>query len=521
MTAFTEQQLQILDHRGDLKISAIAGAGKSSTLLAYAQKHSRNKPCLYLAFNRSVKLEAQKSFAAAGLKNVRVETAHSLAWRYLPQTPDKLSNGYRLHELADALRIGHRHDPAYRYALARHALQYVVLYCNHPHSRLEQQNYLHFIDDPESRRFADRRLEDILRLARKLLQAMETGSLPVLHDYYLKQFQLLQPRLPFELLLFDEAQDASAVMLDIFRRQAGTKILVGDTHQQIYRWRHAVNALASLPFAELPLLNSFRFPESLATLARSCLDWKAGIQSDFKAPDIHGLGKMPVKPRSFACLARTNLGLIEAALQFAASEPGASLYFEGGYEAYSFSSTLFWLQDFIKLQNGQKSAVRDPLLASLGSLEGVQRYIEQTGDAHLGMLYQLHIRYGDSLEQRLRALQKRVLPARDKEKADCCFSTVHRAKGMEYDRIQLMPDFISEAKIKKQQDDPKGKADPGRWLEEINLLYVAITRSRGWLQMPDYLFADLDLAGISTYPGLAYNNIPLETSQMAEPWYFQ
>lgn len=520
MTRLTDQQLQILEHRGDLKISAIAGAGKSSTLLAYAQQHSRHKPCLYLAFNRSVKLEAQKSFAAAGLKNVRVETAHSLAWRYLPQKPDQLSNGYRLHELADALRIGHRHDPAYRYALARHALQYVVLYCNHPHSRLEQQNYLHFIDDPESRRFADRRLEEILRLAKKLLQAMETGTLPVLHDYYLKQFQLLQPRLPFALLLFDEAQDASAVMLDIFKRQAGTKILVGDSHQQIYRWRHAVNALASLPYPELPLLNSFRFPESLALLARKCLDWKATIQSNFESPDMHGLGKLPEIPQSFACLARTNLGLVEAALLFAASEPKARLYFEGGYEAYSFSNTLYLLQDFIRLQNGQQAAVRDPLLASLGSIEGVQRYVEQTGDAHLGMLYQLHIRYGQSLDERLRMLQKRVLPAREKERADCCFSTVHRAKGMEYDRVQLMPDFISEAKIKKQQED-NNKGDPGRWLEEINLLYVAITRSRGWLQMPDYLFAELDLPGVSSYPGPVYNNMPLETSQMAEPWYFQ
>lgn len=67
------------------------------------------------------------------------------------------------------------------------------------------------------------------------------------------------------------------------------------------------------------------------------------------------------------------------------------------------------------------------------------------------------------------------------------FSTVHRCKGMEYDEITLVNDFISKAKIEKLLDDKKNKNN-GQLLEklneEINLLYVAVTRARCKVNIP-------------------------------------
>ncbi|MES1224676.1 MAG: UvrD-helicase domain-containing protein, partial [Bacteroidota bacterium] len=75
----TREQLAIVNSRGNIKINAVAGSGKTTTLIEYARARPAEK-ILYLAFNRAVKLEAEKKFAEKGVTNVKIETAHSLAF---------------------------------------------------------------------------------------------------------------------------------------------------------------------------------------------------------------------------------------------------------------------------------------------------------------------------------------------------------------------------------------------------------------------------------------------------------
>lgn len=78
----TSEQLKIINSEGNIKINAVAGSGKTTTMLEYA-KARPNRKILYLAFNKSVKLEAVKKFKHHGLDHVNVETAHSLAYNTL------------------------------------------------------------------------------------------------------------------------------------------------------------------------------------------------------------------------------------------------------------------------------------------------------------------------------------------------------------------------------------------------------------------------------------------------------
>ena len=64
------------------------------------------------------------------------------------------------------------------------------------------------------------------------------------------------------------------------------------------------------------------------------------------------------------------------------------------------------------------------------------------------------------------------------------FSTVHRCKGMEYDQIELVNDFITEEKLEKLKGDKKQEFNPAKLSEEINLLYVAITRTKNIIYIP-------------------------------------
>ncbi len=52
---------------------------------------------------------------------------------------------------------------------------------------------------------------------------MDKGEIEVIHDFYLKKFQLLGAQLALCYILFDEGQDASAAMLDVFFQQTAAK----------------------------------------------------------------------------------------------------------------------------------------------------------------------------------------------------------------------------------------------------------------------------------------------------------
>jgi hypothetical protein len=89
----TAEQEAILQTAGDCRINAVAGSGKTTTVIQYAATRPAGSRILYLAYNRSVKAEATKRFAEQGLHNVRVETAHSLAFR-----PMVVANGYKVRQ---------------------------------------------------------------------------------------------------------------------------------------------------------------------------------------------------------------------------------------------------------------------------------------------------------------------------------------------------------------------------------------------------------------------------------------
>jgi hypothetical protein len=99
----TDQQLAIIHSQGNLTINAVAGSGKTTTVIEYAASRPGNTRILYLAFNRSVKLEAARKFSARGLTNVKVETAHSLAYKYIVFKHDYKvkAQGYKTSEIVE------------------------------------------------------------------------------------------------------------------------------------------------------------------------------------------------------------------------------------------------------------------------------------------------------------------------------------------------------------------------------------------------------------------------------------
>jgi F-box protein 18 (helicase) len=102
-------------------------------------------------------------------------------------------------------------------------------------------------------------------------------------------------------------------------------------------------------------------------------------------------------------------------------------------------------------------------------------------------------RYGSSLASYLE--KARELETNRKEEAQIIFTTTHKAKGLEYNNIQLADDFLDvrnvrneyTANVKKLGHEGAKKETLEKYGEEINILYVALTRTRNGISGKTYL----------------------------------
>lgn len=488
----TEEQLKILESEGNIKINAVAGSGKTTTLIQYAKSKPRHAGILYLAFNQSVKKEAERKFLKEGLPNVRVETAHSLAFNAVVRGGKyvlKEGGGYKIHEIKDLLglkRVGREKNS--EYILANHIQKFTSYFCNQTPARVQKINYLDTVYDEESRDFVQKHYNRIEEGTRQFLAKMDKGEAEITHEFYLKKFQLLQPQLQQEYILFDEGQDASPVMLEVFLNQEeATKLIVGDAHQQIYGWRHATNALETVDFPNFYLSSSFRFNENIAFLANKYLAWK---QHFHQAPAtlIRGLGNQR-KVESRANVARTNLSLLKKAIELVTDNKIDSLYFEGNIHSYTYATEGASIWDVLNLYSGKRNMIRDGLIRSMTNLEDLAEYCNKSEDGEMGMLIEIVNEYKEDLPKLINRLKEKHVDDKDKHLAEMVFSTVHRCKGMEYDEVTLSNDFITEGEIfKTLKENELSKINLGKLSEEINLLYVAVTRTRNKLNLPEVYF---------------------------------
>ena len=485
----TKEQYDIINSTGNIKINAVAGSGKTTTVIEYAKTRPATSKILYLAFNKSVKLEAAKKFADKGLNNVKVETAHSLAYRHIVFKHEYKvrPQGYKTNEIAELLNLQGNGEKHAEYVIANHINKFIAYFCNSDKQKVQDLNYLDTVTDPKAKIFVSSFYDYIVSQSRLLLSKMDKGEIEITHDFYLKKFQLSNPKLNYDYILFDEGQDASPAMLDVFFNQKATKVIVGDTHQQIYGWRFAVNSLEKADFKTYHLSTSFRFSQDIANLAMEVLKFKKHLDEHQTIP-ITGKGNSK-EIKTKAVLARTNLGLLLKAIEYVTEKKKVKhIYFEGNINSYTYADEGASLYDVLNLYNTKYHLIKDKLIKAMQDLGELEEYIEKTEDVQLAMMVEIVKEYGNKIPGIIKAIKEKHIAKEDKEKAKMIFSTVHRCKGMEYDAIQLVNDFISEEKLEKLKEDKKAEEINATKLnEEINLLYVAVTRTKNSIHIPETL----------------------------------
>jgi superfamily I DNA/RNA helicase len=461
---------------GPLAVTAGAGTGKTSTLVLLGQaKPARAR---YIAFNRSIAKEAERKFP----KYVRTSTAHSLAFQAVGRYyRDRLDNQKRVpaREIANILKINEplrlaEHTLAPQ-QVARLVMETVKHYC---YSAAEVPSGEHVPRRPGIKSPEDMEIlrQVLIPLAARAWEDIRKpdGRLKFDHDYYLKIWQLSGARIAGDVLFIDECQDLNPVLEAIVARQDAQLVSVGDPAQQLYSWRGATNALPRLGGGRmLTLSQSFRFGPAIA---REANKWLGLMGEPLR---LSGLDSIPSRvcevgqPR--AILSKSNAGVMKQVIdEVGAGRKVAIPSGKPGKPGGSEIESLARAAQQLKAGRGTDH----PELMAFQTWSEVRDYAaNDPGGDDLAVLVGLVDEHG---AEKILDLTSKLVP---EENADVVVSTVHKAKGREWDSV-LVTGFKKPGKLPEDDETPLPPADVMR------TLYVAKTRAKLELDRGTAAFVD-------------------------------
>ena len=483
----TDEQQAILDAAATGKtiaISAGAGTGKTSTLRMIAEARPRTK-MLYVAYNKAIQVEAEKSFPS----NVTAKTAHSLAYKeFGAPMRDRLS-GPRMRGADTARILGVRADFGFgeqriftASAQASLAIGMVARFCRSADPVIAPGHLVapEGLTDDEATALA-RHLLPLARRAWADLTAGPRGKCHPTHDVYLKQWQLSKPSLTgFDVILYDESQDADPAIADVVEHQAHAPLIaVGDSAQSIYSWRGAGNFLHRVNAEHrLMLTQSWRFGQAVADEANV---WLGVVGTGMRiVGNPKRASKLESLDRPETILCRSNAGTIDAVLD--AHDHGVRVHLVGdGKEMLALARAAERLQD------GKPAGHLE--LATFSTWDQVVEYAEKDpGGSDLAVAVRMIEKYGAG----------GVVAAIDgtvaERSAQLIVSTAHKAKGLEWSTVRIAGDFPEPLDKKTGEALPIPRAD-------AMLAYVAVTRAMDGLDTGGLAWVHDHLEALGTPSG--------------------
>lgn len=497
-----------------LIIEAVAGSGKTTTICKCLEQIPEDKSVLFCAFNKSIAEELKERVP----NYVNVMTMNGLghrAWgRHVGgqillnsnKTYDILTDGEYLGEIWDSFKINENRAGKLRSKVRRlvgiakqmgivpngvedakglvedDLANWIQLIEHHDIDFLDEEDRLGAsLEAIKAKEAGDR--EDAIRMARvclkmglerwneidfddQLYMTVVFGAKVVKHDY----------------VFVDEAQDISQIqrvlLKKALKRDGGRLVAVGDPHQAIYGFRGAdASSLAKIQkgfnCVSLPLSISYRCPKAVVTEAQKFV---SHIESAPTAPEgqvinlgSYTRGKMHetfqlgdfVVCRNTAPLVRCAFDLIRCKIpaKIMGRDIGQSLVtLVKRMRAYDIDTLIVRLEEWRKTE-ADKILKRDPD-ASIQKIEEkyecLMIFIESTNPsspAHLSGI----------IEDMFSA---------DDPKLIVTLATIHKAKGLESERVVFLDSFLLPSKYAKKEWQKE---------QERNLSYVAITRSKGTL----------------------------------------
>ncbi len=453
---------------GNAVVKAVAGSGKSTTIVECMNLVPGGKTAIFLAFNKAIAEELKT-------RGVNARTFHSLT--YSPVTRSRKARNIEPTKLQRIIKEKLSGDDAFLYGpfisrmvgLGRQAgvgclvadtTQTWLEICNHHNLELENENA---------------EFGRALELCGQLLRWSNADSRLDFDDllYLAVKDGLSLPK--FDYVFVDEAQDTNAIQRALLRKILKTDsriIAVGDPAQAIYGFRGADSNSLNLIAEEfdcknLPLTVSYRCPTKVVEYARH---WVSHIEAAPTAAEgeVLNLGAK-WELNKFATgdliICRTTKPLISFAYKFLRARiPAKIMGREIGQGLKSLIDKLnangidnlitkldAWTEReiekaVVKQQESKAEAVQDKASAILCLIDGMLE-TERTIPMLLSIIDTL---FSDS-------------------KGDITLATIHKAKGLEADTVFWLNSSQCPAKWAKSEWQIQ---------QENNLCYVAVTRAK-------------------------------------------
>jgi len=446
----TNEQNEIIYSDADLIfVSARAGTGKTTTLVEFSKLRKSNS-ILYIVYNNSIKEEAKGKFP----DRVTIHTIHSLAHSIIGvKYVDKITNNLNIEDIFEHLDYFKDKDISSK----------EILYMGIQITKVLNHFFNSEVEDIFDLNYSDLYLDLANQYWLKMKDKNNLDCL-ITHDGYLKIYQLTKPELNYDYIMIDEAQDSNEVMLDIVFNQKSKKIFVGDPHQKIYGFRGALNVFSESKYTSVEhehytLTESFRFGVEIANVANFLL-------KDFKNENklIVGCDRPSVvgeldKDYQFTLITRTNTYLLDQAIEFV--KDNKKIHIVGGGD-FIFNQVL----DAYYLYKNKRDLIKNKYMKTLKSfndLRGLAKALKLPEHVFLVRIIDL---YQDSLIDWIDLIKNNL---EGKKSADVILTSAHKSKGLEFSSVKIGNDFMPLEKVSD--------------LEEINILYVAITRATHDLEL--------------------------------------
>lgn len=470
----------ILKAYGNLMVNAVAGSGKTSTLLGALRRIGKRKTVKFLAFNRSIVGEL-KSRIPKSLTNVDVSTVHgfgiqaiNMKWK-VEIAPDKYKEIAKTISVSWEIEEGVDRDEYIMRALKLCDLGRLNLCKNRRElEALAEKHNIELVGDECARAI------DLIRHGIKDTKSVDYTDMiyfPIVHKLTVKQF---------DIVFIDEAQDLNAcqreLMLKAVKPNGGRFVAVGDPKQAIYGFAGAdvesFNILASQPNTKsLPLSVCYRCDKKIISKAQDIVpqieardgapegivDYKASV-NDIKDGDM--------------ILCRNTFPLVRLCISYLAHGVKASIMGKdiGANLINMVKNTreTFMTEVFKKLKKELNKVESNICMKKNVSPE----------EARETMTYQSYKEKIDVIEILSKELEKshEVISKiqsifSDDDNEGIILSTIHKSKGLEKDRVFIVHEELMPSKWCLEID----------WMleQEYNLMYVAYTRAKHHLGFVD------------------------------------
>lgn len=471
------------------KVKAYAGTGKTTMCKCLCRELMHEPGILYLAFNKSLKTEADRTWAKS-FDNLHCYTFHGQAFRVM------VKRGYDCKGADNKVIMRHLFEkgivPGSDYSNVWGVINTIRAFCNDNCDEVKESHVLNVANikadmtlevDP----FDARRAYWKEAAQKYWILLKDNGIKELTYDTMLRLYVEGEDLgiEKYSTIMVDEAQDVNPCMLKFIRKAMDSSrlILVGDSFQQIYGFTGADDSLSAFDSdcdnINMYLSQTFRGGHKIAEAGDAIINvLKKKGDVPFKSAGINDTRLIPFfykgaegedcinsiveEEDSMTVITRTNSQIIHF-LETRLRHLEIDLDFKVSFNVQEVLEEADKIQNFIrgisKSYRGFRNVDEFMCMATQSRLT----------DLPCVWLPKIIIReYWDRIKELLLHAKESYETARVE------LTTVHKAKGREWDNVMLYGDYLACEGSRPSE-------------EEIRIFYVALTRARQKLFYPEHI----------------------------------